>query len=442
MRKTCLLYPLLVLLLLACQFAGSATPAPIATARLTLPPPPPTSTPTPEAPSIAVLDPPDGTVVSTTAGPLGAQAQFRAQVNHADQVGLVFLSANGTTMARVPNGAHAPSLSLDLTWWPWLGNGDYALELTAWSDDSPPRLLASQTVTVRVGDMAGPTLRDRVIGLYRGLGLDITSPVVSHFAAFSQDASEASRWISVAYVADTLYHVELLDDGTVYTRTSWLNSEDSGGASNCRPAGHYRLLVAFVDYGNTGITQEQAFAAVAPAVERTNQDYAAHAAALGLAEPPLQIEAVPVWISPPPNPGVGTQLEQIQAATGQDPRTYDLVAEVVLDAEATISRAIGAHGMSMGGCARRGATHPDLFYTVSDPAELAGPYPLGGLFNHELIHSYGWMHWWPTGDGSPARQFGMAEGLQVDLPVLMFGWTDVDGDGTIEILDPTPYGGE
>jgi hypothetical protein len=455
MRKTCLLYPLLVLLLLACQFAGGATPIPTPTPAAsptlpppaptstpTLPPPTPTSAPTPEVSSVTVLEPLDGAVVPTTAGPLGPQARFRAQVGHANHVGVVFLSANGTTMARVSNSARAHSLTLDLTWWPWLGNGTYALELTAWSTDSPPRVLASQTVTVQVSDVAGPTLQDRVIGLYRDLGLNITSPVVSHFAAFSQDAAEASRWISVAYVANRLYHVELLDDGTVYTRASWLNSENSGGASNCRPAGHYRILVAFVDYGNTGITQEQAFAAVAPAVERTNQDYAAHAAALGLAEPPLQIEAVPVWISPPPNPGAGTQLEQIQAATGQDPRTYDLVAEVVLDADATISLAIGAHGMSLGGCARRGATHPDLFYTVSDPAELAGPYPLGGLFNHELIHSYGWMHWWPTGDGSPARQFGMAENMQVDLPVLMFGWTDVDGDGTIEILDPTPYGRE
>jgi len=272
MRKTCLLYLLLMVLLLACQFASSATPAPTATARPTLPPPPPTSTPTPEAPSIAVLDPPDGAVVSTTAGPLGAQAQFRAQVNHADPIGLVFLSANGTTMARVPNSAHAPSLTLDLTWWPWLGNGDYALELTAWSDDSPPHLLAAQTVNVQVEDVAGPTLRDRVIGLYGELGLEITSPVVSHFAAFGQNTDEVSRWISVAYVANRLYHVELLDDGTVYTYTRWLNSEDSGGASNCRPAGHYRILVTFVDYGNTGITQEQAFAAVAPAVERTNSE--------------------------------------------------------------------------------------------------------------------------------------------------------------------------
>jgi hypothetical protein len=27
-----------------------------------------------------------------------------------------------------------------------------------------------------------------------------------------------------------------------------------------------------------------------------------------------------------------------------------------------------------------------------------------------------------------------------DFPTLMFGWTDSDGDGVVEILDPTPYG--
>ncbi len=61
-----------------------------------------------ETPSVAVLAPPDGAVVPTTAGPPDAQARLRAQEDHADQIGLVFLCANGTTMARTPNNI-APS---------------------------------------------------------------------------------------------------------------------------------------------------------------------------------------------------------------------------------------------------------------------------------------------------------------------------------------------
>jgi hypothetical protein len=27
-----------------------------------------------------------------------------------------------------------------------------------------------------------------------------------------------------------------------------------------------------------------------------------------------------------------------------------------------------------------------------------------------------------------------------NMPTLMLGWTDTDGDGLVEILDPEPYG--
>ena len=30
--------------------------------------------------------------------------------------------------------------------------------------------------------------------------------------------------------------------------------------------------------------------------------------------------------------------------------------------------------------------------------------------------------------------------MNINIPALMLGWVDVDGDGVPEILDPTPYG--
>jgi hypothetical protein len=58
--------------------------------------------------------------------------------------------------------------------------------------------------------------------------------------------------------------------------------------------------------------------------------------------------------------------------------------------------------------------------------------------SHEMSHLFGMMDSWPfqpegltRPDGSPGDDW---------IPYAMFGWTDTDGDGIIEILDPTPYG--
>ncbi len=63
----------------------------------------------------------------------------------------------------------------------------------------------------------------------------------------------------------------------------------------------------------------------------------------------------------------------------------------------------------------------------------------GSLFDHEFSHDLGWMHWWPTGDGSAMAQNEWNLGNPC-FAARLFGWVDVDGDGTIEVYDPTPYG--
>lgn len=50
-------------------------------------------------------------------------------------------------------------------------------------------------------------------------------------------------------------------------------------------------------------------------------------------------------------------------------------------------------------------------------------------YHHELGHHWGWEHDWSC----------MNDGPFTTNPVL-FGWTDTDGDGVPEIIDPTPYG--
>jgi hypothetical protein len=62
----------------------------------------------------------------------------------------------------------------------------------------------------------------------------------------------------------------------------------------------------------------------------------------------------------------------------------------------------------------------------------------GSVFGHELEHGMGWQHWWLNG---LANNLDWMTRSSFWMPTLLFGWTDTDGDGTVEILDTsTPYG--
>ena len=52
------------------------------------------------------------------------------------------------------------------------------------------------------------------------------------------------------------------------------------------------------------------------------------------------------------------------------------------------------------------------------------------LFHHEIGHAMGWQHGW---GGGP-------RGTRLVTDPALLGWADVDGDGIVEALDPTPYG--
>ena len=125
--------------------------------------------------------------------------------------------------------------------------------------------------------------------------------------------------------------------------------------------------------------------------------------------------------------------------TGFSTHAYDLTAQVDLDSGA----AVGAHyhglGFALyGGCLPGGSEQVNLFMTVQAPGDLAdGLY--GSLLDHELSHDLGWQHWWPTGTGGAGDQM-IWKNDNSCFAYLFFGWTDVDGDGTIEIFDSTPYG--
>jgi hypothetical protein len=189
-------------------------------------------------------------------------------------------------------------------------------------------------------------------------------------------------------------------------------------------------------------------AAFDAATRRLNEIYAGYPRDPVTAEPILQMETRGVVIRPPEaRDDIYLSPSTIRALAGLDPAGYQLVAIVDLDAADTARHAyvtregFDTFGLASGccPCADPGA---DIWVGINDPAQLWGDDGrlLTTLLAHEAFHHFGYpgTHDWPC-----------TEGLRVDasdccgsseIPALLLGWTDTDGDGIPELVDPTPYG--
>lgn len=349
----------------------------------------------------------------------------------------VGLEADGLLVVlHTDKGGKTPN-QVELEWTPWHGNGRYVLnlQLLDWQNRTAP---SSRVITVDVVGIPedAPTLKSRFIELYRErFNLNLAAPVFARYNAPDRNSSELSRWVSAAYIEDRLYEIAIFDNGTITGTSYVLNSDEGGGF--CRPSGTLRMLAVIVDYGNTGLDPADADAALRAGLEEARARWAETARQIGLPAPILDVELTTLDYGAPPRAGRYVTPEEIRSASGLDPADFDLLAEIDLDKDNTTTRQYGGLGVSLGdGCRPSGSRRTNIAFTVMDRNLLENAVPRL-VFEHELIHSMGWMHWWPnqTGDGlSWAHSSGGWE------PTLMFGWVDVDGDGIIEILDPTPYG--
>lgn len=404
-----------------------------------------TETPTPGGATISFVSLSEGATLTAGLGSAGlAQTAVTVEAS-GDAVRDVILEADGLQVARAHNNSSVHPFRADLTWTPYRGNGKYTLTAFARSADAAenhftPVANASLTVDVEGIPAGAASLRDRFIRLYsERFGLSVPMPPLARYIRPNPAALDPSRWVSVVYLGDHDYEIDLMDDGSVQTSRMALNHAEAGLATICRPAGNLKMLVVFVDFGNTGILKDQAFAALAAAQSQSADWHQAYAAAHGLSAPLLQINTMPAFVSVPPTPGEFLTSDQIQSLAGFSTHNYDLVAQVDLDSGAAL--AAKYHGLGFtryGGCLPGGSDQVNLFMTVQTPGDLSsGLY--GSLLVHELSHNLGWQHWWPTGNGGANDQLIWNYDNSAFSP-LFFGWTDVDGDGTIEILDPTPYG--
>jgi hypothetical protein len=140
----------------------------------------------------------------------------------------------------------------------------------------------------------------------------------------------------------------------------------------------------------------------------------------------------------PPRPGDFLTADEIRSRTGFDPTQFDLLVQIDMDADNVTVGQYGGRGVSFGGgCKPSGANGVNIGMNSNTSGFQPGEGPGGSIFDHEMTHGMGWMHWWPNQYADSASWINTYHFWN---PYLFFGWTDTDGDGVIEIYDPSPYG--
>jgi hypothetical protein len=353
---------------------------------------------------------------------------------------LLTLDADGLQVFLFETNEKSGDESITLSWTPWHGNGAYQLVIQLIARDG--NVIFPLPLTIHVSDIpAGtPTIQERFIQLYKEhFNLSLSAPAFAYFSATYKPAQEEeNRWISVAYIQDKLYAIHLFDNGSITHRSRDIYSSNTQ-TGVCRPEGKYTILTVIVDYGKPELSERDVQRNFERAAEKANQHWSDYSMSINLSEPILKIENTIAYVDTPPDSGGFLTLAEVKTLTGYDPTQFDLLAEIDID---FLNRAIQKHtGGNHGGIAFTSVCQPGgsvnhVNMSINIPYQTVARLAGKGLFEHELIHMLGWNHWWPNGDGSSTPEYRGG----IFLPYLLFGWTDTDGDGTIEIFDPTPYG--
>ncbi len=364
--------------------------------------------------------------------------------------GLPAVDAQGHSVQADNTAGISPFIG-EIPWIPANGGGQYTLVVTAMTSD---KQFAEATVQVTVTGLAAFTATPPPLDL-AGAQRRISELIQENFkvvipkpSVYRFDSSQnpaMSRWIGDAYYQGTRYYIDLFDD----THYTWSNAPYADpahrtGGDNwvlCRPSGAFRVLTIFVDYGNTGIDKSTALAKVPQVVAWLNGLYASFALSHGQSQPFMQVTADAAYVSPPPSPGDFLTAAQVLSLTGKDPSAYDFLMQIDLDANGTLVHRVfsgvieSGGGVALQGCGSGNKNGiMNIYSSIADPGDLVGG--LGMDFNHELSHLFGMMDNWPSISATGPDGLG----TQDWIPYVMFGWTDSDGDGIPEIIDPTPYG--
>jgi len=405
---------------------------------------------------ISFLNLADGATVAATLDNAGKpQVTVSIEVTGVAPVD-IGLTANDTTAGVQENPSGMVPFRADILWSPVGGAGTYTLTAGAINADKSASANASITVTVTgvsviqltptPAPMDPAVARQRIIQLFpQEFGLNLPSPPVAR--KFRQGVPN-DPWVSVIFLQDKMYQISLRQDGT-YDRFSFpLNKPTPGYSSMCRSSGILKILVVFLDFGNLGVSQQEALDALKQSTLDLNNRFASYSQTYGVAQPILQLQTTG-YVIPPPTEMPAHLLTPaiIQAKTGIDPRQFDLTVQVDLDANNTYRKIIASQGFDTFGFAGPGCgdtpNTTSIWTTIESKDQLYGEDSrlTTTALSHEVLHTMGYpaSHDWPCTDGTTIDQ-----GDQCDYrnwPVLELGWMDTDGDGVVEIFDTgSPYG--
>jgi hypothetical protein len=191
--------------------------------------------------------------------------------------------------------------------------------------------------------------------------------------------------------------------------------------------------VVAIDHGNTNIAALLNTLWV-QVQQEINDNYEAFSTSHGYSEPMLRFSNTNFLASSNEiaNPQSSAEIVSFIQGKGYYQEDFDILVSMDLDAQ-----------NCRGGWANYGGNFVYMGYYFSPTAfadlsktSTKGKSQLFGIgkaiYDHECGHIFGWEHAW-----TPNWQLG-PDDLMTD-PVL-YGWTDTDGDGIPEIIDPTPYG--
>lgn len=246
---------------------------------------------------------------------------------------------------------------------------------------------------------------------------------VPHPASVRNELGRARHWTSSVYLGDMLYRLYILDDGTVLSDVQPV----------LRPGGRLRLLVVGVERPDTDL-RTSLFTTWRHAQELIAEELAAAWTERRLEQPPIEFDNTNLLSSScePDDSPDGPR-------GGLDPAEFDIVACLDLDPH----RCTGGRATT-----RAAAASPELadhivmgwFFGPAEHGVFDEEKALRmarALYYHEIPHLFGWEHRWA---GEATRWAGRDWQSGLKAPELL-GWTDVDGDGRVEVQDPDPYGG-
>ena len=240
-------------------------------------------------------------------------------------------------------------------------------------------------------------------------GVQVKSPPICY-------NEELDKWVSVLYIGNTVYEMTL--DGGSDTAVGRVFEV------LVRPEGTNQVLVVGIDRRNTSLATEFTTEWVA-AQAGINRDHELYASSIGLTTPIIRYDNSNIVIRSSRVRRVDlkniVEVRNMLRDEGHDPDLHYIIAVVDLDPSNPDGGLAGFY-IAWFMPARSG------FVNVStrEWESIAR-----ALYHHEFGHAHGWQHHWPKDPD--------ADDNLITCPAL-YGWTDTDSDGVIEILDPTPYG--